>query len=201
MNPKLLLATHNPKKKWELQQLLHDQKIKILTLDDMEGIGDIVEDGLSFAENAIKKARETAALSGYTCLADDSGLAVDALEGKPGVFSARFAGEDADDQKNNEKLLDMMRNIEEGRRTARFICVIALSSPAGDDIQTVSGVCEGRIAKKPSGTGGFGYDSLFIPQGYEESFGELSPQIKNSISHRGRALKKCLPLLQEYLHS
>ncbi len=200
MNPGLLLATRNPKKKLELQQLLQDHNIDILTLDDIEGIPEIVEDGLSFAENAIKKAQETAALSGHTCLADDSGLVVDALEGKPGVFSARFAGEDSNDQKNNEKLLDMMQNVEENQRTARFICVIAVSSPVGE-VQTVSGVCEGRIAFRPNGTGGFGYDPLFIPQGYDQSFGELSAQIKNSISHRARALQKCKPLLKQFLES
>ncbi len=196
----LLLATRNRKKKMELQQMLKDYDIKILTLDDIEEIPEVVEDGLSFEENAIKKARETAALSGYPCLADDSGLVVDALGGEPGVFSARFAGEDADDQKNNNKLLGMMQNVEADQRTARFICVIALSSPTGE-VETVSGVCEGRIAYEPCGTGGFGYDPLFVPRGYNQTFAELSLQIKNSISHRGRALEKCRPLLQKYLDS
>ncbi len=196
----LLLATRNRKKKMELQQLLQNQSIKILTLDDIDEIPEIIEDGLSFAENAIKKALETAALSGYTCLADDSGLVVDALKGRPGVFSARFAGEDADDAKNNEKLLDMMRSFKEGQRTARFMCVIAISSPGGE-VETASGVCEGRIALIPSGTGGFGYDPLFVPRGYDQTFAELSPQIKNSISHRGRALEKCKPLLKKFLGS
>ncbi|KUG04504.1 nucleoside 5-triphosphatase rdgb (dhaptp, ditp, xtp-specific) [hydrocarbon metagenome] len=200
MSSGILLATRNIKKKIELQQLLEESNIKILTLDDIKDMPEVVEDGLSFAENAIKKARETAAISGYPCLADDSGLVVDALGGEPGVFSARFAGDDADDEKNNEKLLEMMQNVGPDQRTARFICVIAVSSPDGE-VETVSGVCEGRIAFKPDGVGGFGYDPLFVPQGYDQTFAELSPQIKNSISHRGRALEKCKPLLMKYLDS
>lgn len=198
MNSSLLIATRNPKKKLELQQLLQDKNIRILTLDDIEEIPEIVEDGLSFTENATKKARESALLSGYTCLADDSGLVVDALEGKPGVLSARFAGEEAGDQKNNEKLLDMMKKVSASQRTARFICVIAVSSPVGI-VETVSGVCEGSIALKPEGTSGFGYDPLFIPLGYDQTFAQLASSIKNSISHRGKALEKCQVLLQQFL--
>jgi len=198
MSFQLLLATHNQNKKSELKQLLKDMNIDILTRDEIEELPEIVEDGQSFAENAVKKARQSALLSFYTCLADDSGLVVDALDGRPGVYSARFAGEEADDGKNNEKLLQMMQEIPDEQRTARFICVIAISSPAGE-VQTVKGICEGRIARKPSGDGGFGYDSLFIPEGYDQSFAELSAEIKNSISHRGRALQKCQPLIEHLL--
>lgn len=198
MANKLLLATRNKKKKLELQALLDNPGIQVLTLEDIDYIPDIIEDGSSFEENAAKKARETAALSGYTCLADDSGLVVDALEGKPGIYSARFAGEEATDQENSEKLLDMMKNIKVGSRTARFICVIAISTPGGE-VANVYGLCEGKIALAPSGGGGFGYDPLFIPEGYDQSFGELPARIKNTISHRAQALKKCQPILARFL--
>ncbi len=194
----ILLATRNQKKKLELQELLDNPGMRILTLEDIEHIPEIIEDGCTFEENAVKKARETAALSGYTCLADDSGLVVDALEGKPGIYSARFAGPEASDHENNEKLLDLMKDIEVGKRTARFICVIAISTPGGE-VESVYGTCEGRIALAPRGEGGFGYDPLFIPEGYEESFGELPASIKNTISHRAQALKKCQPILAKFL--
>ncbi len=194
----LLVATRNSQKKAELQELLNHLGIKILTLEDIEFIPEIIEDGSSFQENAVKKARETAALSSYTCLADDSGLVVDALHGQPGIYSARFAGEEATDQENNKKLLDLMKNISPASRTARFICVIAISTPLGE-IESVSGICEGKIALAPRGQGGFGYDPLFVPAGYEESFGELPASIKNTISHRARALQKCRPILERIL--
>lgn len=195
---KILLATRNPRKKKELEQILHHMQVQILTLDEIEDIPETEEDGRTFEENAVKKACQSAAWSGYICLADDSGLMVDALQGQPGVYSARFSGENADDQSNNEKLLQMMAGVEEKDRTARFMCVIAISDPEGR-VKTVSGSCEGRIARQPVGTGGFGYDPLFIPDGFNRSFAQLSAEEKNSISHRGRALKKCSSLIQEYL--
>lgn len=197
MKPKLLVATRNSKKKAELQQLLQELPVEIITLDDIQELPEVIEDGQSFEENAIKKARQTAQLSGFHCLADDSGLMVDALGGMPGIYSARFAGEGADDQKNNEKLLRMMRGHES--RTARFVCVIALCTPSGE-VQTVTGCCQGRIDIKPTGQGGFGYDPLFIPRGYMESFAVLPAEIKNTISHRARALRKCKPLLEQLLN-
>lgn len=195
---KILLATRNPKKKRELEQILDHMQVHILTLDEIEEIPEIEEDGRTFEENAIKKARISASLSGYICLADDSGLVVDALDGKPGVYSARFSGENADDESNNAKLLQMMAEVEDKDRTARFICVIAISDSEGR-VKTVSGSCEGRIAKEAVGTGGFGYDPLFIPEGFNQSFAQLPAEEKNAISHRGKALKKCSNLLHEYL--
>lgn len=200
MKQKLLLATRNQKKKAELQQILQGMAVDIITLEDLPELPEVVEDGQSFEENAIKKARQTARLSGYPCLADDSGLMVDALGGMPGIYSARFAGEPADDQKNNDKLLQMMKDVAEEQRTARFVCVIALCTPSGQ-VQTVKGSCEGKIAIKPSGQGGFGYDPLFIPQGYQESFACLPAEIKNTISHRARALQQCKPLIEQLLDS
>lgn len=195
----LLIATRNKKKRQELHEILKDWNIDIITLDDIKGIPEIEEDGSTFVDNAIKKASTVAALSGFITLADDSGLVVDALEGRPGVFSARFAGIDANDEKNNLKLLSMMQGLREEERTARFVCVIAVAEPDGR-VQTVQGACEGRIANVASGQGGFGYDPLFIPLGLSQSFAELSDREKNAISHRGKALQEVKFLLQRILN-
>jgi len=178
--------------------MLKDQNIKVITLDDVCNIEKVEEDGRTFAENAIKKAVQTAKMTGKYCLADDSGLVVDALEGQPGIYSARFAGEGADDRDNNEKLINMMRDVEEEQRTARFVCVIAISNPEGE-YKIVQGTCEGTIAFQAVGDGGFGYDPLFIPQGFSQSFAELSAAEKNKISHRGRALVNAVPVINEFL--
>lgn len=196
MSKILLLATRNQGKKKEMQQILKDLPVEIITLEDIDELPEIIEDGATFVENASKKAQQTAALSGYTSLADDSGLVVDALDGKPGIYSARFAGEEADDNKNNEKLLLMLKNIETAKRTARFICAVAVSDPTGHT-RVVTGECEGKIAWEKKGTGGFGYDPLFVPAGREESFAQLTPEEKNSISHRARALKKARTIIEE----
>jgi XTP/dITP diphosphohydrolase len=194
----LLIATRNNKKKKELQSILGEWDVKLLTLDDIEAIPEIEEDGTSFQENAIKKARVSAELSGYITLADDSGLVVDALGGAPGIYSARFAGPEANDADNNRKLLDLMKGIKEGERTARFICVIAVAAPTGL-VKTVEGICEGKIGTDGRGQGGFGYDPLFIPEGFHKTFAELGDDEKNRISHRGRALQEAKYLLQTVL--
>ena len=196
MTRKLLLATRNQKKKKELQDILKQLEITIVTLDEIPGLPEIEEDGATFSENAIKKAVTTAAASGMPCLADDSGLVVDALNGQPGIYSARFAGEVSDDLQNNQKLQKMMAGIEDEARNARFVCVIAVSDAQGK-FETVEGKCEGKIAFETSGEGGFGYDPLFIPDGFTCSFAELSPKEKNLISHRGKALQKAKPLIME----
>lgn len=193
---KLLLASRNQHKIEELQQMLAGLNIEVISLDDVHDMPIIEEDGKTFSENASKKARLTAMHTGFTCLADDSGLVVDALGGQPGVYSARFAGEDADDQKNNCKLLQMLQGIDGEERRARFICVIAISDPRGN-VCTVEGTCEGRIDFEERGTGGFGYDPLFIPEGYSQTFAELSREEKNRISHRGQALLKARTLLEK----
>jgi XTP/dITP diphosphohydrolase len=146
-----------------------------------------VEDGDTFEANAVKKAVEIARATGCWALADDSGLEVDALGGAPGVYSARYAGEPCSNEANNEKLLRELAGRE--NRAARFRCVIALSDPEGN-ARTVDGDCRGSIAHRERGTGGFGYDPLFVPDGYNETYAELSPEVKHSISHRGRALRK-----------
>lgn len=181
----MILATHNWGKMRETQALLKDMPIEVRCLDDADADFTVVEDGETFAQNAIKKAEAVAERFQCAALADDSGLCVDALDGRPGVYSARFAGEDASDGDNNQKLLAMLTDTVE--RTARFVCVMALAVP-GRETETVEGVCEGRIVEELSGDGGFGYDLLFVPEGYEETFARLGSGIKNRISHRAKAL-------------
>lgn len=198
MPQNLLIATRNKKKKSELESILSSWDVQLLTLDNVSGMPEIDEDGFTFEDNAIKKARTIAQLSGYITLADDSGLEVDALQGAPGVYSARFAGLEANDEANNRKLMDMLIDVDADNRTARFICVIAVAHPNGT-VQTVRGGCEGHIALEPKGQEGFGYDPLFIPNGYKESFAELEAEEKNLMSHRGKALQLVKPLLQTIL--
>ncbi|NLJ71621.1 MAG: XTP/dITP diphosphatase [Syntrophomonadaceae bacterium] len=195
---KLLMATRNKGKLKELTELVAPLGIKVLSLDDVEAIPEIIEDGDTFTENAIKKARETSKYTGYICLADDSGLVVEALNGLPGIYSARFAGEEADDEANNRKLLALMQNIKESKRTAYFVSVIALCDTGGNCI-TVEGKCSGSIALKAKGRTGFGYDPLFIPSGHSRSFAEFSGEEKNKISHRGQALNKAIPVIKKLI--
>lgn len=195
MEKKLLIASRNRKKKEELRQILSGMEFQLLSLDELPPLPEVEEDGTTFAENAIKKAVTVARQTGLLTLADDSGLVVDALQGAPGVYSARYSNPGATDEKNNRKLLQSMRNIPDANRTARFVCVIALAMPDGQ-VQTVEGRCEGRIDHGPRGDAGFGYDPLFIPAGREESFAQLAPEVKNKISHRGRALELIKPVLQ-----
>lgn len=198
MKKKLLLATHNRHKVKELQDMLRDLKVEVISLEDIPPLPLVEEDGLTFKENAIKKAVLTARASGFISLADDSGLVVDALAGQPGVYSARFAGPEASDQENNAKLLQLMKDIPDHQRTARFTCVMAVSDPQGK-VETVAAHCEGSITREPSGNQGFGYDPLFIPEGYGISFAQLSPDEKNRISHRGKALQAARPILKRIL--
>lgn len=191
---KLLLATRNKHKKRELEELLAPFNIEVKSLLDIPDFPEIDEDGSSFEENAIKKARLTAMHTGLTCLADDSGLEVEALGGQPGIYSARFAGEQGDDKANNRKLLGMMADLPAAQRQARFVCVVAISNPDGE-VQTVRGVCPGHIAFTAAGEEGFGYDPLFIPSGYTRTFAQLQTEEKNRISHRALALKKARCLI------
>ncbi len=198
MSQAILIATRNQKKKIELQDILSEWDVNLITLDDVAAVPDIIEDGETFSENAIKKALITASLSGFITLADDSGLLVDALYGQPGVHSARFAGPGCNDGANNQKLLQMMAAVPEQDRTARFICVIAIATPNGL-VETVEGICEGKIIDTLRGQSGFGYDPLFIPDGYDKTFAELGEGEKNMISHRGRALQQAKPVLHRIL--
>jgi len=184
---KLVLATKNSGKVREISELLAGCGIEVLSLNEFPFIGEIEEDGKTFKENAVKKATVTAGLTGLTALADDSGLEVDYLGGAPGVFSARFAGEEKNDRANNEKLLKLLAGVPPDRRTARFQCVIAIARPGGP-VYTVQGTCEGLIAGEPRGEGGFGYDPLFYLPEYGKTFAEIELALKNKISHRGKAL-------------
>ncbi len=188
----LVLASRNRKKIAEMAALLSEtvkDEIRILSLDDIGYAGDIEENGTTFEENALIKAREAARFSGQCAVADDSGLAVDALNGAPGVYSARFAGEHGNDAANNEKLLRMLENVPDEQRTARFVTVIACVLPHYDKPLIAHGSVEGRILRAPRGNSGFGYDPLFYYEPYGKTFAELTAEEKNAVSHRGRAIR------------
>lgn len=187
---KFVLASRNKKKIRELETFLAgipSDKV-ILSLDDIGYHGEIVEDGKTFAENSLIKASVPAKL-GYIGVADDSGLEVDALNGAPGVYSARYSGEGATDEKNNAKLLSELEDVPDDKRTARFRTVVTCAFPDGTYFQ-VDGYCEGRILRAPEGSGGFGYDPLFWYAPFEKTFASLTPEEKNAVSHRGKAMRK-----------
>ena len=184
----VVAATQNRHKIEEIEAITKEFDINIVSRQEA-GVPDveIVEDGTTFEENSYKKAFEIMKLTGMPSVADDSGLAVDALDGAPGVYSARFAGTDGDDEANKKKLLEVMKDIPMEKRTARFVSVITLVFPDGKTI-VCRGECEGHIMFEESGSNGFGYDPLFRPEGYEVSFGQLPAEEKNRISHRAKAL-------------
>ncbi|MDD4952098.1 MAG: RdgB/HAM1 family non-canonical purine NTP pyrophosphatase [Desulfovibrionaceae bacterium] len=187
MRPALVLATRNPGKIKELSALLQGFGLEVLGLDQVRGIGDIPETGTTFLENARIKARTVALATGLCAVADDSGLEVDALNGAPGVYSARYSGPDADDDKNNLKLLRELEAVPEAGRTARFVCSVVAASPSGIEIAS-RGVWEGRIASSPRGSQGFGFDPLFFDPELGLTAAQMTGQQKNSRSHRGKAL-------------
>lgn len=187
---KLVFATHNRNKFVEIKSLLPDH-IELLSLDDIGCKEDIEETGDTIDENAIIKAEYVRNHYGYDCFADDTGLEVDALNGAPGVYSARFAGEDKNDNANVEKLLKQLETSSD--RTARFKTVIALNLKHNENLFT--GVCEGIILKERRGTNGFGYDPVFLPNGYEKSFAEMDLTEKSEISHRGKAFRELIEYL------
>jgi XTP/dITP diphosphohydrolase len=189
----LLVATKNRGKFAEIESSLKHLPLKIIPLESLKNFPIVVEDGTTYEENALKKATTLAEYSGYLTLADDSGLEVDALNGAPGIYSARYSGEEGDDQKNNEKLLNALKELPEDRRTARFVCVLALCVPQSRKTKSkliVRESCEGRIAFSPKGQNGFGYDPLFFYAPFGKTFGEIDRETKATVSHRGKALKK-----------
>ena len=159
-----------------------------MNLGDFPDCPEVVEDGDTFTANAQKKAVEVARFTGCHALADDSGLVVDALQGEPGIYSARYAGEQATDKDNLDKVLQNLDGITDSQRTARFQCVIALATPAGD-VTSFAGTVEGKINLEPRGDNGFGYDPVFIPRGFDRTFAQMDPGQKDRLSHRGRALQ------------
>ena len=184
---KLIIATRNRHKLEEIKTLFHAPGLDIVSALDYPDLPDVIEDGRTFEENAVKKAMTLALATGHWALGDDSGLEVDALGGAPGVYSARYAGEPTDYAANNRKLLRELDQVSD--RRARFRCVVALASPAGR-AQVLEGRCDGRIIHEGRGAAGFGYDPLFVPDGFEQTFAEMAGEAKNRISHRGRALEK-----------
>lgn len=186
---KLVIATNNQGKVREIKKILDGVYDEIQSLKDAGIQADIVEDGNTFYENARKKALEISKIVDSDVLADDSGLCVEALQGAPGIYSARFAGENATDAENNQKLIELIKNVPPSKRQAKFVCSIVMAR-AGAEMLHVEGEAYGEIVTKPRGEGGFGYDPLFYVQKYGQTFGELDADIKNRISHRARALAR-----------
>jgi XTP/dITP diphosphohydrolase len=194
----LLIATKNKGKMREIRELLKDFKLKITSLEDYPDMPVIEEDGKTFAQNALKKAVTIAMYTGKLTLGEDSGIEVKALDNQPGIYSARFSGPNATDEKNNQKMLRLLKGKPMSKRRARYRCFAALVDRRGI-IDVVSGSCSGLITTKYQGTNGFGYDSLFLIPKYNKTFGELDPSIKAKISHRAKAFQKIKKSLQKYL--
>ena len=193
----VVTATRNPGKFREIKAILSSLPLKFLSLEDFPDLPEVVEDGATFAENAGKKARTIADLTGRLAIADDSGLVVDALQGRPGVFSSRYAGEKATDRQRCQKLLEEMASIPEGKRQARFVCAMAVALPHGR-MEVVEGECRGWITSAPRGKRGFGYDPIFFVPEFGKTMAELEPEEKNRISHRGRALERLKVVLPDF---
>lgn len=194
----IVIASKNRGKIEEIEKILSDLEIKFLSLNNYPHLPTIIEDGNTFEENAIKKAKIISKLTGKITLSDDSGLEVDYLDGAPGVKSAQFGGDKLTDIERNHKLLELLKEVPLSQRGAKFKCVIAIAFPDGE-VKTVCGECKGVINLKPEGNQGFGYDPIFIPDGYDKTFGELGREIKNKISHRAIALLKAKEILSEII--
>jgi len=197
---KIVLATGNQHKLREFQQILATDTLEIVPQSEFEGCPEVVEDGSSFEENALKKAREIAVHTGCIAMADDSGLEVDALMGEPGIYSARYAGEPSSDERNIELLLENMHRVCEVQRGAQFTCVIAVVTPEGQEL-LARGLCRGQITMQPEGSDGFGYDPVFFHEQSGRTFAQLSSVEKNSISHRGHAIENLREQLPAFLSS
>jgi XTP/dITP diphosphohydrolase len=199
---KILIATHNTKKRHELKALLKGfNGIKVINLDDLDVAPPIiVEDGRTFRQNAVKKAVTLSRFFDGLVLADDSGLEVDALHGKPGVRSSRFARKKATDDENNRKLQKLLAKVPQKKRQARFVCHIACARK-GILLGSFEGIVKGKVLSSSRGENGFGYDPLFMPEGHEKTFAEMTPSYKNRISHRAHALRKLKKSIKKYLKS
>ncbi|WP_426243555.1 RdgB/HAM1 family non-canonical purine NTP pyrophosphatase [Nocardioides sp. LHG3406-4] len=197
---RVFLASRNPKKLAEMQRILaeHAPGIEVVGLDDLPTYDEPVEDQPDFEGNALLKARAGLAATGLPTLADDSGLCVDALNGMPGVLSARWSGPPKSDDRNNSLLLDQLADVPDGRRGAHFVCAVAFCHPDGAEL-VVHGRMDGRILREVRGSGGFGYDVLFAAEGHDLTTAELDPVEKDAISHRGRALREIAPQVASVL--
>jgi XTP/dITP diphosphohydrolase len=193
---RLILGTRNVKKRGELQEILSDLGVELLDLTSFPAAPEVVEDGATFEDNARKKAVVLSKALHEWVLGEDSGLCVPALGGRPGVYSARYAGEPCDDEANNDKLITELRPLNPEQRDAYYVCTAALADPSGEVKAVVEGRCGGRMLLERRGTGGFGYDPLFQVREYHRTFGELSPRVKHALSHRGRALAALRPALR-----
>jgi XTP/dITP diphosphohydrolase len=199
MASRIIAGTRNRKKREEIVEILGDLG---LVIDDLSGFPqapEVVEDGTTFEANARKKAGEVARALHHWVLGEDSGLVVPGLQGRPGVYSARYAGRQGDDEANNDRLLAELAPLPDDRRAAYYICTAALADPEGEIKAVVEGRCHGVIIRERRGSGGFGYDPLFLIPEYHQTFGELSARVKHAISHRARALEKLRPVLRELL--
>jgi XTP/dITP diphosphohydrolase len=195
----LVLATRNAKKRKEIEDILGDLGIPLHDLSQYPTAPEVEEDGNTFEANARKKASESAKVIGQWVLGEDSGLVVPALGGRPGVYSARYAGKQGDDAANNQKLIAELAPLPEEKREAYYVCTAALADPTGQVHAVVEGRCWGRIITEHRGHGGFGYDPYFLVPEYHQTFGELSARVKHALSHRGRALLQLRPVLRQLL--
>ena len=184
----LLLGSRNPGKLREITSILEGSGWSFSSLQEFDHVGSAEENGVTYSENAIAKAQFYSTSTGLIALADDSGLEVSALGGRPGVYSARYAGEHASDADRRELLLSELSNLNNPDRRARFVSVVAIVDPSGTVLNLSEGICEGTLTSEPRGHGGFGYDPLFVPDGYTQTFAELPEHLKNRISHRALAL-------------
>lgn len=197
--PLLMLGTRNRKKREEIVEILGDLPIEFGDLNDRPDVPDVEETGSTFEENAALKAVAVARATGQWTLGEDSGLVVPGLNGRPGVYSARYAGKQGDDEANNDRLLAELAPLPSDRRAAYYVCVAVLATPTGEIAVTTEGRCHGVIAFERHGTNGFGYDPLFLVPEFHQTFGELSPRVKHALSHRARALERIRPAVRKTL--
>lgn len=195
---RLLLASRNAKKLAELRRIMQASGVEVIGLDDVPAYEEVPEDGATFEANALLKAREAVRHTGLAAIADDSGICVDALNGMPGIFSARWSGRHGDDLANNDLLLAQLQDVPDGRLGAHFACAAAYVDPAGHEV-VVRGEMRGRLRREASGSGGFGYDPLFQPDGKQVTAAELDPEEKDAISHRGKAMRALAEQIAGYL--
>lgn len=193
----IILASRNHKKAREVAEILAPAGFTVIPVTDFPDVPEVTEDGQSFADNAAKKAREVALKLNCWVIGEDSGLRVDALGGAPGIYSARYSGEGATDERNNQKLISELNEVSDEKRGAGYICSVALSDPLGQIRIACEGTCRGRILREAQGVGGFGYDPYFLIPEYHLTFGELSSVVKHRLSHRARAFAVFVPLLQQ----
>jgi XTP/dITP diphosphohydrolase len=199
MAPLLVIGSRNRKKREEIVEILGDLGLELRDLTSWPDAPEVLEDGATFTDNARKKAVELARHLGQWVLGEDSGLVVPVLNGRPGVYSARYAGKQGDEAANNARLLAELAPLPDDRRAAYYVCTAALADPGGEVRAVVEGRCHGVIVREPRGSGGFGYDPLFLIPEYHRTFGELSPRVKHALSHRARALAQLRPGLRELL--